>query len=135
MDWYFYSPDAWDDGGHTWANIWLWPLEGEIAENMGNKINLTINALDSVLASPDSREHALAKRLKASNQPYWIWPYPDADWWEDDVAMIVDVSAFQLIDVPRYAKAYLEARGFSVNSIRQATHDEAFLDADTEDLD
>lgn len=103
---------------------------------MGNKINLTVDALDNLFDSgvDDKEWAALGKRLMAENKTYWIYPYPGLPISEgdDDVHMIVNCAEFTFEVLLEYATIYLESRDYVVSSLTRATEEEAFADTDAE---
>ena len=129
MNWNYYIPHEWDTPQAAWEDIWLWPIDVKIAGNMNGKINLTIDAISN-LPDDSERDRKLRSRLEADNSPYWIWPYPEADFWTDDVSMIVNCAAFSRSAVVHYAEIYLKHSGYTVDSLQAVTIEDALANID-----
>jgi len=128
MRWKYYIVHEWEQPSAASEDIWLWPVDTQIQGNMGGKINLTIDAISNLLDDEDERVRKLGNRLQSDDSPYWIWPYPEADFWTDNASMIVNCDALSRCDVVRYVEIYLRHKGYAVDSLQEATHEEAFAD-------
>ena len=127
MDWKFYIPHQWDKPTTHWEDIWLWPVEKTINGNMGQKINLTVDALGHLLKNNDKDVVDLANSLSLEDKAYWIWPYPNIEW-GDDVSMIVNCSAFSKPELLHYARIYLENKGYTVHDLVESSEEDAFAE-------
>ena len=129
MRWKYFIPHIWDQPLSFWEDIWLWPEDHEIKGNMGNKINLTIDALGHlsyIYGQGGDDGLQFTNRLKTDNQAYWIWPYPEGEAWTDEVSMIVNADEISIEDVIRCAKIYLKHMGYAVANLREASREKAF---------
>jgi len=133
MKWKYYIPHIWDKPYHVWEDIWMKPDDPNFQGNMGNMINLTIDALGALEDDDNEKVRKLAKYLKSTGKEYWAWPYPRGEFWEDNVSMIINVKHFTRDDVINYARIYLQLKGSQVSSFDEMTEEEAFRDVRKED--